>query len=74
MACVHGLLKTQADCARRNALYTQLRSVTLPRLCLTATAGTYLVRGSDRLLIMLAGAVTYNSIYLAKTLVRAAAP
>jgi len=28
-------------------LYTQSRSVMLPRLCLTATAGTYLVRGSN---------------------------
>jgi len=31
--------------------YTQSRSVMLPRVCLTATAGTYLVRGSYRVFI-----------------------
>lgn len=61
-------------------LYAQSRSVMLPRLCLTATAGTYLVRGSnckshDALKQRASYAITQKNvsrIELAKTLVRAA--
>jgi len=42
-------MTNQSIVLRLIVFYTQSRSVMLPRVCLTATAGTYLVRGSYRI-------------------------